>query len=317
MPKRTNDFQRLVYLVKSSLADGASVKESKLLKDRITGTLREVDIYIEGKVGGQSVAVSVECRDHARRVDISWVEAMKAKHERLATNLLILASRIGFTQEATDVARTYGIVTVALHDVSTTDFPRMLSESSKLWIKSFTVSPDKVVIRVKPTNVLKDGKISDFLEAENVVVMPDNLLYSGDGAELGQVQIAVTQMLQTPILRSYFQENGTPEHVRFELRWEPPTNNAGNPYYLKKLDPETLREIEYIRVIGPCTVQVAQFGLKRARLGEVHIAWGKTHAAGNSMLFVATRDASGKETLAIDVSGFEPQIKSLDQLPKP
>jgi hypothetical protein len=52
MPKRTNDFQRLIYLVRVNLADGATVTESKMLKDRITGTMREVDICIEGSVGG-------------------------------------------------------------------------------------------------------------------------------------------------------------------------------------------------------------------------------------------------------------------------
>jgi hypothetical protein len=37
MPKRSNEFQRLIYLVHVNLAAGATVTESKMLRDRITG----------------------------------------------------------------------------------------------------------------------------------------------------------------------------------------------------------------------------------------------------------------------------------------
>ena len=36
MPKRSNNFQRLVYLVQVNLAAGATVTESKMLRDRLT-----------------------------------------------------------------------------------------------------------------------------------------------------------------------------------------------------------------------------------------------------------------------------------------
>ena len=42
VPQRSNDFQRLVYLVKTHVAAGATVTESKLLPDWIAGTKREV-----------------------------------------------------------------------------------------------------------------------------------------------------------------------------------------------------------------------------------------------------------------------------------
>jgi hypothetical protein len=44
MPQRTNTFQQVVRLVHEHLAaDGASVKESHMLVDEITGEDREVD----------------------------------------------------------------------------------------------------------------------------------------------------------------------------------------------------------------------------------------------------------------------------------
>jgi hypothetical protein len=59
------------------------------MKDRVTNRRREVDVCIEGTVGGESVIVCVECRDHKRVADVSWVDAMKAKHERLSTGFAV------------------------------------------------------------------------------------------------------------------------------------------------------------------------------------------------------------------------------------
>ena len=77
MPKRTNDFQRLVYLVRVNLANGATVTESKMLRDRVTKRMREVDVCISGHVGTHPVLVCVECRDHQRVADVTWVDMMK------------------------------------------------------------------------------------------------------------------------------------------------------------------------------------------------------------------------------------------------
>ena len=77
MPKRSNEFQKLVFLVKQHASDTTQVTESKMLKDIITGAEREVDVCIEGSVGGHDVVVSFECIDRKRRADVTWVEMMK------------------------------------------------------------------------------------------------------------------------------------------------------------------------------------------------------------------------------------------------
>jgi hypothetical protein len=81
MPKRTNDFQRLVYLIRTNVAGDSTVTESAMLTDRLTGSKREVDVCIDGEVGGHSLMVCIECRDHQRVADVTWVDAMKAKHD--------------------------------------------------------------------------------------------------------------------------------------------------------------------------------------------------------------------------------------------
>src|SRR6478672_5802861 len=100
MPKRTNQFQREVLALTSQMANQAKVAESSLLTDLLTGGSREVDITVDGSVAGHTIRIGIESCAVRRRADVTWVEQMKAKHERLSTNLLVLVSRSGFTVEA-------------------------------------------------------------------------------------------------------------------------------------------------------------------------------------------------------------------------
>src|SRR6478736_2003809 len=104
MPARTNAFQRLVYLLKTHVAAGATVTESKMLPDLVSGKLREVDVVVESIVAGYDVRIGIECRDHARQADITWVEQMISKHKRLPIHRLVLVSRRGFAADAAELA---------------------------------------------------------------------------------------------------------------------------------------------------------------------------------------------------------------------
>ena len=113
MPKRTNDFQKLIRMLTQLLGDNAVVEESKMLTDLVSGEPREVDIYAEGTFAGHTVNIGIECRGHQRKQGSGWVEQMHSKHERLPTNLLILLSSSGFTGPAIAKANSYGIKTIA------------------------------------------------------------------------------------------------------------------------------------------------------------------------------------------------------------
>jgi hypothetical protein len=295
MPKRTNDFQRLVYLVRVNLAAGATVTESKMLADLVTKHKREVDVCIEGHVGGDPVIVCVECRDSKRVTDVTWVNAMKGKHERLPTSLLILASRRGFTAKAREVATSYGIKTFSLEEVDQVDFPALLKSSSSLWTKSVTVSASKVLVRVRATTSLAE---------EAVRVTPTNLVYSSDGKELGQIGELVEMMLNSGLARDHLLREGMEDHAWFQLVWDRPRDTTlGNPLFMKQIDPDGFREIESIQITGPCKFEITQFGLRRGKLGDVHLAWGKTEILGRDTVVVATKDAAGVEKLSINIAG--------------
>ena len=294
MPPRTNDFQRLVYLVRVNLADGATVTESKMLTDRLTKRKREVDVCVEGVVGGTPVLVAIECRDHKRIADVSWVDAMKAKHDRLPTNALVLASRRGFTPEARDVATRYGIRTFALTDVESVDFPALFGVTSSLWVKSVTIpGPERVSVTLAGHSAFGP---------ETVEAAPDTLVYSSDGKDSLQMVVLARMVINAPTVVDRLLSEGKESNRGFEMTWEPVLDHAGNPLCLRKIEPEALREIKSIHITAQCQFQIAQFGMRGGKLGDVHVAWGKTDILGRSAHVVATKDSAGVAKVSVDIA---------------
>lgn len=290
MPKRTNEFQKLVFLVKKHAASDANVTESKLLRDLTTGAEREVDICVDSMVAGHPVVLSIECRNRGRRADVRWIEEMKAKHERLATNALVLISSSGFSKEAHRVARGYGIETLSLEALDETSAERLFGTMRSLWIKTLSLTPTKVVIRVPQTGELA---------AENVSVFHDNLIYNYNGQEIGSMKELVEMLLQTEHMRMEFLKHGSELHKGFEVHWGPARDKEGNPIFLKKMDPMTLRSIELVKILGSCRFEVSEFPLQHGKLGNVKVAWGSGEFMGNNAVVVASQDTDGQMKLSI------------------
>jgi hypothetical protein len=290
MPKRTNEFQKLVFLVKKHAANSATVTESKLLRDNMTGAEREVDICIESVIAGHRVTVCVECRDRGRKADVQWIEEMKAKHERLPTNVLVLVSKSGFTREAILVAKNYGIETVTLSSIDGNAAEQLIGSAGSLWSKVFTLTPTKVVIRVASTA---------SLPSENVAVFPDNLIYDHKGMEVGTVKQLVESLLNNGSAMQEFGKLGDKSYQGFEIRWEPALDTNGRPFCLQMLEPYVLRPIEYVRITGSSNFDVSEFRLQHGILGNVSIAWGTGSLLGKEALIVASKDQSGVTKLSI------------------
>jgi hypothetical protein len=128
MPKRTNAFQQLVFMLRETLArKGVSVAQSAELPDSDTGELREVDIVLTSDVGGTRVIVSIEVTDRTRMADTPWVESMLQKHSTLPTSKLVLVSRSGFTGTAEEKARRHKADTLTVAEANRVDWPAALT----------------------------------------------------------------------------------------------------------------------------------------------------------------------------------------------
>src|SRR5437870_4833510 len=100
MPARSNPFQHLIFLIQHQLAaQEVSVTESKLVQDG-EGHLREIDVAVEGKIGGHPIFVAVECRDQGRAANIGWIDELIGKYSHLPVDKVVAVSRRGFTKAA-------------------------------------------------------------------------------------------------------------------------------------------------------------------------------------------------------------------------
>lgn len=290
MPKRSNEFQKLVFLLKQQLVDGASVSESRMLNDIVTGTEREVDIHIETVISSHPVTVSIECIDRKRAADIKWVEEMKAKHERLPTNALVLISRKGFSSEAIKVAKTYNIQTLTFDETTEDDIDRIFGNLDSLWSKVFTLTPKKVIVRVAAT-----GK----LPAENIAVFPDNFIYAEDGRIIAIIRDLIQGWLQSGEINEEFAKKGDQSHKSFVISWRQPKDKEGKSLYLQKLS--ILRRIELIETRGVCEFEVSRFPLRHGALGDVKVSWGEGKFIGKNAILLASKDEHGTERISITV----------------
>jgi hypothetical protein len=123
MPPRTNAFQRLVTLLTATLAGHARVTESAMLQDRVTGGQREVDVLVVATTATFQVNLGIEVISWSRAADTPWVEKMRAKHDNLPTDKLILVSESGFSAPAMRKAEFYGIETLTIEEACEADWP--------------------------------------------------------------------------------------------------------------------------------------------------------------------------------------------------
>lgn len=134
MSKQSNQFQKLIYLMEAGLAaNGVTVRESVELEDGVTGSNREVDILLRGVTpDGKKVSIAVECRDHARKQDVTWIEQIIGKYSDLDVDEVTAVSKSGFYEPAIKKAEKYGIRTLSLDAAEKINWVSDLSHACNL-----------------------------------------------------------------------------------------------------------------------------------------------------------------------------------------
>jgi hypothetical protein len=283
-----------MYLLKKQLADGASVTESKMLEDLVIGGEREVDVCVETKVSSHPVIVCIECIDHKRVAGVKWIEEMKAKHENLATNVLVLISRKGFSKKAIRKAQAYNIQTLKFDETIEDDIDRIFGNLDSLWSKVFTLTPTKVKVHVGAI-----GKIP----SENVTVLPDNSIHAADGTVIAIMRNLVQDWLHSGEIREELAKKGEESHKSLVVGWRLPKDKDGRSLYLQKLSPRVLRPIELIEVSGACKFEISRFPLRHGKLGDIRVSWGEGTFTGNKAVLLASKDELGTKRVSIMVDG--------------
>jgi hypothetical protein len=123
MPKRSNDFQKLIHFIERQVAPlGASVDESVELIDKVTGKPVEVDILVTIPTAVREIRTAIECRGRGRPETVEWIRELRGKFEHLDVDRVVAVARQGFTAEATAKARIWRIDTLTLAEAGSQDW---------------------------------------------------------------------------------------------------------------------------------------------------------------------------------------------------
>ena len=212
MPQRSNLFQRLALLVHKTLDPEWEVTESEMLLDSVTGQNREVDIVAKRTVMEHQVVLSVECRDHRRAADVTWIESMAKKHEHLPTSKLVLWSHSGFTRPALLKAKVLKIDTVSQAEATVTTWAQLARDLLGGYVQ-----------HVAPT-------FRDFVD----VTMPDNSIRRYDsiydwkffdtcGVEVCSVSELIQYIANNEETRNVLLDNAPSGSGSFWAEFVPPT----------------------------------------------------------------------------------------------
>jgi hypothetical protein len=125
MPRKGRTLELLVARVEAALGTaGVVVKSPDRLPDRDTGRLREVDVSLTATVGSTQVVVIVECRDRARKDDVTWIEQVAEKTRSVGAARAVAVSRKGLSEEARKKASALAVEVRTLAEIDPADLLR-------------------------------------------------------------------------------------------------------------------------------------------------------------------------------------------------
>lgn len=127
MPKRSNPFQRITHRIYKALS-GPSIKveESAFVKEKNSDAEREVDILITSTIASHTLRIAIECRDHQRDQDITWVDSLIGKYDNLDIQKVIAISHSDFSKPAKQKAGQHNIELITLKEAEKIDWAKKL-----------------------------------------------------------------------------------------------------------------------------------------------------------------------------------------------
>jgi hypothetical protein len=309
MPSRTNTFQKIIYLLQEHLAGSAIVSESEFLIDRSTGEPREVDVCIRAEVASTEVIIAIECRDRARKADITWVEEMHGKHQTLPTDHLILVSNSGFTETAITKAGSYGIETVTPGGESDAKVLEMAKRFNEARYTRIEFQIQKVNVRLSETHA----------EPQECLWLADSAaawnFYLEDNTYVGMLGEYVQAMIAGVDYSDVIFE--APDDAKsFEILDESPGFTLSDkrclPIFLEKEEPVLhLRRLEVIGISGSAEVSRANFTVKHAKFRDVRYSWGQATIDGGETVIVAKGLETGQASMRVSTIGNSGGISGL------
>lgn len=166
MPKRTNDYQKLILNINKHFSSStAEVTESKLIYDSTSEQDREIDICIEDAANGYSYLIGIECTTLRRKVGVPKLDEIVAKHRAVNINKTVIVSEYGFTKTAKTQAAKQGVELISYEAAANKDWPDYIKQI--LETKVIHVQTEVKTIQI---GWVEGQSMESFQLSENVMV---------------------------------------------------------------------------------------------------------------------------------------------------
>jgi hypothetical protein len=299
MPRRTNDFQRLIYLIHHQVAAGATVTESKFLFDRLSGKPVEVDIVIEGKVGEIPFAFGIECTAESRPATVEWVREMIGKHSDLPLNKTVLVAKSGFTKEATDKALAHGVDAITLKEAEDTNWTAFIQKLDGFNFRRVNLRWISSEVRCH-----RPPKIGDPQTAFG----PHSMVREAGGTKSWALRDYINAILRDEdVFRSVMEQLSEKSESRFDfiVKWNcvedaSIQDDQGNIWGMNSLEISAVAMVDSF----PLEFETGQFMGAQVAYGAASIVGNNESSSGKILVMVVGKE-NKPDTGAVMVDGVE------------
>lgn len=122
MPRAGRVLETVVAILEKALGPlDLSVESPAYVTGRASGTRREIDVAVRGRLGGTELLMIIECRDRIDVEDVRWIEELATKRRDVGADKAIAVSSSGFSSGAVSLAASEGIELRTLKDIDISD----------------------------------------------------------------------------------------------------------------------------------------------------------------------------------------------------
>lgn len=237
MARAGRALETLVAILEKSFAPFDVVVDSPAhIKGRRSGSTREVDVAVRGRLGATELLVIMECRDRAGIEDVRWIEELATKRTDVGADKAVAVSTSGFSSGAESLAAAEGI------ELRTLESIEVSSPFSWLGLTHLDVSLVRFGLGDLSIDVLdpKDEVIAALRKRD---MSNDEQLFieKSSGRSLTSRQVLGREILRAPAHQVALSSDGSTVTTELELRF------AGNDIVYQIMGPAGLVDVHTIR----------------------------------------------------------------------
>jgi hypothetical protein len=180
-------FEKVIKIIQEQLIPNAKVIHDYRIPNR-KGRKRQIDVYIEHKLGFITYKTIIECKDYKRAVTVDQLEGFPTKMKDVGAHAGIVISKSGFSDGVKDLASEYNFKIMTYREAEHADWSNLFGESA--W-----------VTMLKPHH-LENIHFKLRLESEQIIdAVPEIMLFNEKGDAIDTVENQTHKELH-PILMS-------------------------------------------------------------------------------------------------------------------